>query len=118
MRNSSFTILFGDDSDDITGEAIDFGQIFAASFQYIFGDTDAEGSLKIEGSCDPVPKGTLMPFVPSNWNAISGGTIAITAGGTGVVQIAPIAYRFIRVTWTHTTPGTSTLTVNVNVQGV
>lgn len=123
MRNSSFEILNGDDSDDIVGAAIDSGQFFAASFQYIFGDTDAAGTIFIEGSNDPCPNGTGGAFEPSNWNSVvdsagNAAEIAITAGGTGVLMIAPFCYRFLRARWEQSTPGTSDLIININVQGV
>jgi hypothetical protein len=118
MRNSSFTVLQGADTGNLTGDAIDSGQWINATFQYYFGDLTAAGDIIIEGSCDPVPEGTLIPFTPANWDVIANGTISVTGGSSGVLQVAPICYRFIRVRYERTSGGSTTITVNVDVQGI
>jgi hypothetical protein len=114
MRNASWTILSAANTADATGAQQDSGQWVSASFQYIFGDATAVGSLIIQGSNDPDPKGTLMPFVAQNWTAIPNGTAAITAGGSGYILVPNMAYRFIRAFWDYTSGGSSTVVVNVN----
>src|SRR6187431_2091081 len=118
MRNQSTTILSAVNTSDQTGAQQDTGQVVSASFQVFFGDATAVGSLIIQGSNDPVPKGTLMPFVAQNWTAIPNGTLAVTAGATGYILVPNMAYRFIRAFWDFTSGGSSTVTVNMNVLSI
>lgn len=116
MRNPNFLSLNAvDDSVSQTSGPIDAQGIFSASFVATFSDTAAAGSVKFQASNDP--SAITVDFVPTNWADVPNGSATFTAGGTKTILVNPCAWRWLRVVYTQTTPGTGTLTVAVNLQG-
>lgn len=114
MRNVQKTILSANDDVSRTGSAINTGQWVSASFQPVFGDTDAAGTVKIQGSNDFFPAGTLGPEVPTNWADIPNATSTITAGVGPMIVIPNMAFQFVRAVFTSTAPGATTVRVLAN----
>jgi hypothetical protein len=116
MRNECITILSAVDTSSQNGSAINANQLVSASFQPIFGDVTAAGTVKIQFSNDN--PGTAYNFTPTNWTDIPNATSAIASGvGPGIV-IANMAFQFIRAVYTRTGGGSTTVIVNMNAIGV
>jgi len=119
MRSNSWEIFNADNSASSDGVAQNVNQVVSASFQVTSGDTDIDGTLKIQMSNDAPPNGNLTPgFEPTNWSDISGATTTITNGVAGPIVIANMCFSFIRATLTAATPGSSTTVVRMNVLSV
>ncbi len=119
MKPVNAVILSGSDAASINGSAILADQLISASFQAIFADTDAAGTIQIQASNDIPPAGTLPAnFSPSHWSNIPSATTTVTAGVADVTILPQICYKWLRCTYTSTTPGTSTMTVTLFAFGV
>lgn len=118
MRNTCCTILNGADTGNVTGSAIDVGQIYQASFQVVTGDVTAAGTVKIQMSNDAPPAGNQAPFAPTNWTDVSSASISVASGvAANPIEIANMKYRWIRAVYTRTSGGSTTITVQMNAQG-
>lgn len=118
MRQESITVFSASDVGSGNGAKIDSGQLVNCSFHIIFSDTDAAGSVKIQASNDPVPSGAQRnQFTPTNWVDIPSASVTITAGGQKLISLPNIAYNWMRVVWTQTTPGTGNLIVYMDGLG-
>ena len=114
MRYVNVNVLSASDATSSVGASIDSNQLIAASFQVSFTDPTAAGSIQIQASNDLTPLGNLANlFVPTHWSDITGATATVAAGATAIVQIPITSYRFMRVAYTETTPGTGTVNVNL-----
>ena|SRR6185312_12094292 len=83
------------------------------------GDSTAVGTVKLQASNDFSPGANLSgDFVPSNWVDIPNTSQNVTSGGAVLIPYTQIAYQWVRVVWTEGTPGTSTITAEINVQSV
>ncbi len=117
MRNVNCTILSDSDTTSHNGTAVDSNQLVSASFQAIFGDVGANGTVKIQASNDTYnarynyPEGT---FAPTNWVDVPNATATITSGSSGLITIANMSYRWIRAVYTRSSGGSTTITVNMN----
>jgi|SRR5579859_2437452 len=114
MHYVNATVLNASDATSQTGSSIDSNQLIAASFQLYFTDGTADGSFEIQASNDLTPLGNFaLNFTPSNWTTIPNTMTTVTAGSTGLVTLSVSAYRFLRVVYTSTTPGTGNVVVNM-----
>ena len=118
MRNFNKTIVSASDATSQTSPSEDTGQTIAISFIASFSDSTAAGTLQIQASNDVYPATNIVPltgFTPSNWANIPNASATVTAGGSVVVAIPQSCYRWMRAVYTSTTPGTGTITINMNV---
>lgn len=118
MRNVCIAALSAANTADATGAKIDANQLINASFQPVFADVTATGTVKIQASNDPtlgVPRDT---FTPVNWSDVPNATAAVASGVAPMITLADMAYSYIRVVYTRTNGGSSTVTVNMNAVGV
>lgn len=113
MRRVNAVALSGSDAASINGVSIDANQLIAISFQAVFGDTSAAGTLQIQMSND-ICSDSYQPgnFVPSHWTNVPNGSASITAGASAVVFLPQISFRWIRAIYTSSVAGTSTIAVN------
>jgi hypothetical protein len=120
MRNLCYELLRADDSTDQTSSKIDANQLVSISVMAIFSDTDAAGSVKLQFSNDPCNAGNVAAsaFTPTNWLDVASASVAVVAGAKVALVLPQITYRWLRVVWTQTTPGTGEITVNVNALGI
>lgn len=119
MRFVSATVLNTvTDASTQTSAAIDSSELFIVSAQGFFGDQTLVGSIKLQGSNDPGSANNLPGLqVPTHWNDITGTSTAISGVSNILMPAVTIAYRFIRIVVTITTPGSTTMTVNLFAQG-
>lgn len=118
MRNVCVTALSAADDVSRTGAKIDANQLINASFQPVFSDVDAAGSVKVQASNDPtlgVPRDT---FTPTNWSDVPNASAAVVAGVAPMIVLQNMSFSWIRVVFTQTSPGTGAVTVNMNAVGV
>lgn len=117
MRNLCSTLLQASNASTQTSQVLDAGQLISISAHTIQGDSTMAGSVKIQASNDPTPQGA-QHFTPTNWVDIPSVTASITAGAPVLLTISQSTYRWLRVVVTVTTPGSSTMTVNINALSV
>lgn len=114
MRNTPVNILSAADNQNTNGTAINSNQLVSASFQAIFGDTQAAGTLKLQASNDY----ELSPsFSPSNWTDIPNQSASITSGVSALLTIASMSYQWIRAVYTTTATGAQTVHPVADVAG-
>jgi hypothetical protein len=119
MRPVNASVLSGADTISVNGSSIVADQLVSASFQATFGDTTAAGAIQIQASNDIPPAGNVpASFTPTNWSNITGATSTVTAGVAPLILITSVCYRWMRVSYTSTTPGTSTMNVIMFAFGV
>lgn len=110
MRKVNDIILSAVDDMSRNGLAQDSGQLISASFQFIIGDTDAAGTVKIQASNDILITGDAPTFVPTHWSDIPNATATFLAGAQPALIVVPnMAFRWIRAVFTETTPGATTV---------
>lgn len=115
MRNLCIKIIDAeDDSADITSSHIDASQLMNCSIQVVCSDTDADGTVAIQGSNDFCAE-PRENFTPTNWVNLD--TVTVTNGVASTLSINPLSVSWLRVKFTQATPGTGTMTVNLNAQG-
>lgn len=115
MRNINCNILTGSDASTINGIQVDANQLVSGSFHIYFGDVNAAGTFKLQASNDPCAYGNLAKdFTVTNWVDIPSQTATITAGASALLTIANMTYRWVRAVMTITTPGATTVNVNMN----
>lgn len=119
MRQVNVNVLSAPDNASANGNVIDSNQLFAASFQAVFGDVTAAGNIQIQASNDiSAPGAPVNSPGPTNWTNITGATATVTAGASVLVSLSNINYRFLRVVWTNTSGGSTTINVNMFAQSV
>jgi hypothetical protein len=121
MRNINCVVLSNTDTASHNGAAIDANQLVSASFQAVFGDSGVSGTVKVQASNDIYNARYNFPegnFVPTNWTDIPNASASITSGGSALITIAQMSYRWIRVVFTYTTGGSSTIVVNMDALSV
>jgi len=118
MRIANIPALSASDATSQTGVAIPADQLVSASFQSVFGDTVAAGTVKIQASNDINPSINSPNFVPTNWSDIPSATSTVTAGVAPIILIPNIAYQYMRVVFTSSVAGSTTIKVNMNAFGV
>lgn len=115
MRNVNCNVLTGDDSVDQSGTQIDANQLIAASFQAVFGDASATGTLKIQMSNDVCnDRYQAAAFTVTNWTDIPSATASVASGASVVISLNQLSYRWLRAVYTAASGGTTTISVNLN----
>jgi len=121
MRYVNANILSAADNASQNGSAIDANQLISASFMAYFGDAGANGTLKIQASNDPYnakynyPEGS---FTPTNWVDIPNASASISSGGSAIITITGMCYRWIRAVYTRSSGGSSTINVNMDALSI
>jgi hypothetical protein len=115
MRNVNCIVLSAPDTASQNGIQIDSNQLVAASFQAVFGDTDAAGDIKIQMSNDICnDRYQASAFTVTNWTDVPSATASVTSGASVVISIPQMCYRWIRVVFTSSNAGATTIVVNMN----
>ena len=114
MNTVNVNVLSGPDTATQTGTMIDSSNFFNASFQAVFGDATATGTLAIQASNDLyalkyLDNSTL--FTPTNWTTIS--STAVTSGASVIASFNNLSFRWLRVVYTRTSGGSTTVNVNM-----
>ncbi len=113
MRNLPSTVLSAADNQNTNGTAINMGQIFASSWQVIFGDTQAAGTLKLQASNDLL-ENTLTLL---NWTDIPNQSATITSGSSALLTMTSSPYQWVRAVYTTTATGAQTIALVADVSG-
>ena len=116
MKQVICTIASGAATGNVTGSAINVGQLVSASFQIVTGDAAVAGTVKIQMSNDNPNSsghGITSSFVPTNWSDIPNATSTVTAGVGAPIVISNMAFAFIRAVFTRSA-GTTAMAVNMN----
>lgn len=100
MRNVNASVLSASDNASTNGSQIDAGQLVASSFHAYFGDARAAGTFKLQAS--NTPGNVQSNTVAANWVDIPNQSATISAGGSALLTIANMAYRWIRAVYTTT----------------
>jgi len=98
--------------------AIYVAQDYGISVLAVQGDTTAAGTVKLQASNDYVAGANTGSFSPTNWVDVANTSQTVASGATVLIPYTQICYQWVRVVWTETTPGTSTITAEINVQGI
>jgi len=98
-----------------TSLAYDVGQAVSASFVAAFGDTSVSGTIQIQASNDIPNARYLDTFVPTNWANIPNASSTVTAGVANAILIPNMCFSYVRVIFTHSSGGSSTILVNMNL---
>lgn len=114
MGFKTINVLSGANTATITGSAINVQGGVMASFVPIMGDNGANGTVKIQASNDIVAVGGA----PSNWVDITGATSSIASGVGPAIMLSYMCYAYIRVVYTKSSGGSSTISVNMNYYSI
>lgn len=115
MRNGNFNVLSAVDTSSQNGIQIDANQIIAASFQAVFGDSTADGVFKIQMSNDICnDRYQANQFTVTNWTDIPNASASIVSGGSAVITIPQVSYRWLRAVYVSSSGGSSTVNVNID----
>lgn len=119
MRNVPIQILSAVDTATITGAAIFSGQYISASFNAIFGDATAAGTIKIQASNES-PVGDPKSYTPSatSWSDVPNATSTIASGAGPMIPTQNITFQYIRAVYTRTSGGSTTFVVNATFLSV
>lgn len=118
MRNVCCNLISAPDNVSQTSAAVDANQLISASFMAYFGDSTAAGTFKIQASNDPNVQGQPTGFVPTNWVDIPSATTSIASGASALITIPQTSYRWMRVVYTRSGGGSTTINVNMNALSV
>lgn len=114
MKNTNAVVLSALGDASRTGAAIDASQIYQATFQPIFVDATATGTVKIQMSNDVCNSGTLpSSFTPTHWSDIPSATSTITSGVGAPITLSITSVRWLRVVFTRSAGGASLVTVTM-----
>jgi hypothetical protein len=105
----------GDVTASLNSQPLLLAHAIGYAIQYVITGSPV-GSIKLQGSNDPVPDAIYTAPVPANWTDISGTTTAISAAGDGVFNANGVYYNWVRLVYTKTS-GTGALTVVGNAKG-
>src|SRR5579859_1322918 len=102
MRKVNSTVLSAVDTASQNGSQIDSNQLISASFQVVFGDATAAGTLKIQASND-ICNDQYQPatFTVTNWTDIPNATATIASGASALITIYQLSYRWLRAVYTR-----------------
>lgn len=112
MKNNNKNVLSAADSLTSNGTQLDFGQIISGSFHAYFGDTNAAGTFKLQGSNDVCIYNNMQQaagFVVTNWIDIPNQSAAIVAGAAAILQITQNTFKWCRCVYTNTAAGVQTV---------
>lgn len=91
--------------------------VFSFSIQCVITGT-AAGTLKLQGSADPVPDARFTPAVPTNWTDIADSSEPVTGAGTVMYNYRECpGFNWVRVVYTSSS-GTGTMTIRLNTKGM
>lgn len=114
MKYVNSQVLSAADTSSQNGNQIDANQLISASFHAYFGDGSANGTVKIQGSNDITNQGYNPDnFVVSNWTDVPNASASITSGASALITINQLSYRWLRVVYTRSSGGSSTVTANM-----
>jgi hypothetical protein len=115
MRQVNAQILSGADTGNVNGSQIDSNQLISASFQAVFGDTSAVGTFKIQASNDvaALQISSSSTYIVTDWSDIPSASVSITAGGSALITLPNLNYRWIRAVYVSSSGGSSTVVVNM-----
>lgn len=106
MRNLCLNVLSASDSATTNGTQIDANQLVSTSFAAYFGDATAGGTFKLQVSNDLIPYGYLAAdFTVTNWADLPNQSATITSGGSALLTVPNMTYRWIRPVYTNTAGG-------------
>lgn len=118
MKNVNCLALSAVDTSTQIGSAIVADQLVSASFQTIFADATVIGVVKIQASNDINNAMYNNGFVPTNWTDIPSATAAVTAGTSTLITLNNVVYQYLRVVFTYTSGGSSTIIVKMSAFGI
>lgn len=120
MKYINKTILSATDDVSQNGAAIEADQLIAASFVFLFGDTDVAGTAKIQASNDPQAVQIPVPHAPSDasWKDIPNATASVTAGVAPLILVPVMSFKYIRAVFVQSAPGGTTVTCDMTAQSV
>lgn len=118
MRYVNTLILSAVDTASVIGPQIDMDAQICASFQVVFADATAAGTVKIQVSNDICTQGHLpSSFVVTNWSDLPTASVTPTVGGVFLIPKIDMSYRWIRAVYTRSSGGTSTVSVSMMALG-
>lgn len=114
MHFINTNVLSASDTASHNGIQIDSNSYINVSFIASFGDSSAAGTLQLQASND-INHEFYQPsnFTVTNWVNIPGASATVTGGSSALISLSNIAYRWLRVTYTYTSGGSSTINVNM-----
>jgi hypothetical protein len=116
MKNSNALVLSGSDTASHNGVQIDASQVYSASFHAVFGDSTAVGTVKVQASNDICYDGySPGAFTVVNWVDVPNASASVSSGAPALITIPNVSYRWMRVVFTYSSGGSSTITVNMMV---
>lgn len=95
---------------NITSQALQLYSMLGFSIQIVFTGTPT-GTLKLQGSSDPVPQADPNSLVPTNWTDINNSSQAISAAGSFLWNVSDVQYNYVRLVYTDGSSGMSTAVV-------
>ncbi len=117
MKYLNTPIISAPDTASHTSAAIDSQQLIGASFHIYFGDNTVAGSVKIQASNDVCSTNysATFNFAPTHWVDIPGASVSIIAGAPELITLPNTStmYRWMRVVYTFSSGGSSTINVNM-----
>jgi hypothetical protein len=107
---SMLTDLSGTDlTSNITGPALWLGHIAFYAIQLVFTGSP-NGEFKLQASLDEPNKVNPQNTTITNWTDITGSAESVTAAGDLIWNVENAGYTFVRVVWTDSSSGSSTIT--------
>lgn len=120
MKVTNEVAISAVDSTSTTSIAYDGNQWFGLSVVAYFTDATAIGTVAIQGSNDIPPAGNLggaylnTEWSPTHWATIPSQTITLTSTLTpGTTYLSQAAYRWYRLAYTATTPGSGNVVATI-----
>lgn len=116
MKVVSTTILSANNA-TANSSALDTNQAVNLTFQGIFSDAAAAGSMKVQGSNDQPPQGRpSAAFTPTHWSDIPNATATVTSGAAPMIVLSNVACQYMRVVYTRSA-GAGTIIIKANAVG-
>lgn len=115
MHYVNAPVLSAVDTASQNGVQIDSHQYKNVSFHAYFGDATAAGTLKVQASNDLCFDGyqANTAFTVTNWVDIPNASAAIASGAPALITLVNAPYRWLRVVYTRSGGGSTTITVNM-----
>lgn len=111
MGFKTINVMSAADTATQTGSAFNVQGAVMASFVPVFGDNTANGTIKVQASND-------MTASPTNWVDITNATSSIASGVGPAIMLSYMCYAWIRVVYTHSSGGSTTVSVNMNYYSI
>ena len=109
IKNCPLVLDGTDMQSSIASNPIFVGHVSDFSMQLVFTGSP-NGTFTLEGSNDEGAEETRLDQASiTNWTTIA--TQAITSSGNHMFNVSGAGYRWVRLTWTDTSSGTSAMTV-------